>query len=440
MHASHQVLRRARRLLKATPERMAHLLGWDVEQLVAAESDPGLASPALLDRCATLMGTSIQSLMNGEMSAPAVMYRRNDGDDLVLRSLGLGERGLTIGGFVRDISRAADLDGSAVTLPAWATERPIPDGSHPPHGARELAAEVRAVLGLGAQPVTSVWELAASLGVRCATVDPDSLPTTIEGLSWRDPAPSLVVNVLGGEHAWRRTRMTVVHELAHVCFDLPSWGVVVSTELESGPLYWRFEALEQRANAFAAYLLVPPEGVRQVIGNRGLTTQAVLDVADHFGVGFETAVHTAGNVLGAPQGEDRHDLLASWRRGRGYRVRSHPDADGPASPREQLVRAVRRAHQEGRLDAVEARESLGLRMSEVLPAGFPDSAPIVDDRRRAWRLALKKLRDSGHDQRLPDEVERDQNGDYRVQIVAMDTEGTWQAVDNLTILASELGD
>lgn len=396
---------------------MAALLGVSEEVLLVAESDPQKTSPTLLDRCACLLGVTLRDLLAGHHGyGPAALFRRANHHEPLLDSMGRENHlGLVIGSVVRDLAAADRLDGREARLPEWAVERQIPEGSAAPHGARELAAEVRAHLGLGIEPIRSVWDLAAASGVRCAAVTPDLLPQHIDGLSWRSPSPGLVVNLVGGARTWWRTRMTVAHELAHVWFDLPRWGLVVSAEKESSPLYWWFEQIEQRANAFAAYLLVPPEGVVEIAAGRGATPAVVVDLASHFAVGLDTAAQTACNVFNIPREERLR--LSEQLRSRPSGAPDHRDADSRPTPREQLVEAVGRAMRQGRLDTVGARIELGLRMSEPLPAGLPDVAPLVDTLTRVRHLALRRLRDAGRDDVVPDRVELIDGGAYKVEVV-----------------------
>ncbi|MCB9761642.1 MAG: ImmA/IrrE family metallo-endopeptidase [Alphaproteobacteria bacterium] len=248
---------------------------------------------------------------------------------------------------------------------------------------------------------------------------PDTLAQSVDGLSWRHPLPGLVVNLVGGANLWWRTRMTVAHELAHLWFDLPTWGLVISSERDSGPLYQHFQAIEQRANAFAAYLLVPPERVRRMAAGRSVDPSLLRDVSEEYGVGYETATQTVCNILGVSRSK-RHDLLAQRGRQVSWMGSDHVDAQAPPSPREQLERAVAQALRQERIDPVRARVLLGLRMSEPLPRGFPLREPVLGTVQQVRNTALRELRREGRTDVLPDRVELLANGDYQVSLVSAD--------------------
>lgn len=346
-----------------------------------------------------------------------LFYRRMRDDAAPLGSLESEAAALTIGGLVRDLRQAAALDSAAnasVAQPKWAVPQPLSEGSEPPHDAEALAARVRRELGLGQEPIASVWALARSCGVRCAAVTPEVLDRSIDGLSWRQDRPGIVVNLIGGAAEWWRTRMTVAHELAHVWFDHAALGLVISAERGSGPLYDHVEAMEQRANAFAAYLLVPAERVREMARARPVDTQLIEAVSREYGVGFTTTVHTVCNALGLSV-PDRMRLLTN--RVPTFEGADHPDAQVPDAPREQLRKAVGRALREGRLDSVRARTVLGLRMRDPLPPGLPDEGPVLGTLQRVRNAALRHLRDQGLHDVVPDRVELLADGSYRVTLV-----------------------
>jgi len=195
--------------------------------------------------------------------------------------------------------------------------------------------------------------------------------------------------------------MTAAHELAHVLFDLPHHGMVLSAERESSPLYRWFEAIEQRANAFAAYLLVPPEGVRAVEAGRGANLDVATELALRYGVGIETATQTLCNVLGSSMIE-RSRLLDAPPQLRS-RV-DHPDANVPSSPVEQLREGVARAYNRGKIGPVEARTTLGIRMGDLLPDGFIDRTPVLTLPQRLRNAALRQARDAGWSDAVPGDI------------------------------------
>ncbi|HVB08747.1 MAG TPA: ImmA/IrrE family metallo-endopeptidase [Bacillota bacterium] len=109
-------------------------------------------------------------------------------------------------------------------------------------------------------------------------------------LASADLAPVLFVNA---DHPQNATiparRFAEAHELCHLMFDRSVTGRVA---VASG--VWAAPDLERRANAFAAYLLMPPGAVQRVwtgVG-QGTVAAAVAALADQFGTSVSaTAYH-----------------------------------------------------------------------------------------------------------------------------------------------------
>ena len=106
----------------------------------------------------------------------------------------------------------------------------------------------------------------------------------------------------------RGRRFTLAHELCHLLFDADAGRRLA---LASGP--WAPVDVEQRANAFAAMLLLPTESVHSAIaelteplGSRN----AVARIADQFNTGFHATLWHLTN-LGYIDEETRQRILAS---------------------------------------------------------------------------------------------------------------------------------
>jgi hypothetical protein len=242
--------------------------------------------------------------------------------------------------------------------------------------------------------------------VRAATVTPDDLPQHLVGVSWLEPA-SIVVYAPG---PWWRTRMTVAHELGHVLFDAP--GMAISAARGPSRLYWLRQAIEQRASAFAAYLLVPPGGARSVLGGRAPTRAGLVEVARTYAVGLHVAANVMQNVWGLSDAEREgllygHDAVDS--------AGTHPDAVGPPSPGRQLRDRVERALARGVLGEVRAHALLGVPLSSPLP--FGGHPPVLDALSRVRAVVTDHLAALGRPDLGVGEVLLHPSG-YRVSLVS----------------------
>jgi Zn-dependent peptidase ImmA (M78 family) len=128
------------------------------------------------------------------------------------------------------------------------------------------AARFRHDHHLGVQPLgdlVALIEQATGIDVAVLEVGPDE-----HGLTMRDPARGAVFIAVARTPNPMRQRSTLAHELAHVLFA--DWA----TE-EASTLGTRSHE-EIRADAFARHLLVPVDGLRELLGNRASVGQAVL--------------------------------------------------------------------------------------------------------------------------------------------------------------------
>lgn len=378
-------------------------------QLTQGELDAD--GPDTLRQVAVTMGMTVKELVAGEPPPAGGMYRTWLGEPAALDELCLDGTSRTLGRFLRDLRHVrrldALLDDPLPALPDWA--HPVPPEDTPDHGAKALAAHVRERLQLGTRPIDCVWSLARQLGVQAAEVSPDVLPQHLDGASWREPA-ILIANRVGGPN---RTRMTVCHELGHILFDEPSCTISPAR----GPsVLYRFRVkAEQRANAFAAYLLVPPQGVFKILNGRRPDPDGLREVAATFGVG----IHVAGNVLTnlfRLSEAERDELIqgahddvvgiALWP----FKPGGH---QGPGSPRRQLLQRVERALARDVLDGAAARMILGIRLSQALP--FGDHPPVLSDYARVRLAVLEHFERLGRRDVTTRSIELEPSG-YRVHL------------------------
>ncbi len=119
-------------------------------------------------------------------------------------------------------------------------------------------------------------------------------------------APRIVLN----QSHWsaripQARRFTLAHELCHLLHDRSS---ATSLAVATGP--WAPLSIEQRANAFAAWLLMPPDRLNSAIrwAEHPISTpEGVLAVAGELEVSKPALIEHLGN-LGFLSEEDRHRL------------------------------------------------------------------------------------------------------------------------------------
>jgi len=128
------------------------------------------------------------------------------------------------------------------------------------------AAEFRRDHHLGVQPLGDLVALIEqTTGIDVAVLDagPDE-----HGLTMRDPVRGAVFIGVARTRNPMRQRSTLAHELAHVLFE--DWT-------DDGSGGWSDRSpVEIRADAFARHLLVPVEGLHEILGDQDSMTQAAL--------------------------------------------------------------------------------------------------------------------------------------------------------------------
>jgi Zn-dependent peptidase ImmA (M78 family)/transcriptional regulator with XRE-family HTH domain len=196
----------------------------------------------------------------------------------------------------------------------------------------------------------------------------------------KDRATGLSAMVLNQSSEWAmnlfRRRVDVAHELAHTLFDereereereepLALWIDKEDTE-EENTRPGSENPVEQRANAFAAELLIPKMGLRELLGlppsdraSREQAIERVRRVREHFMTPVELTVHHLANHGYLPQ--YLHDEIVA--------IAPGPSTIAPSSRNSMLRRRVQEARATGRISAMRARELLGLSAWDALPWG-----------------------------------------------------------------------
>jgi len=221
-----------------------------------------------------------------------------------------------------------------------------------------LAGLERGRLKLGDDPIRDMAELLEPQGLRLAEL---SLPENISGIFLNDPRYGLSI-IINADHHPRRQIFSCAHEYCHVLVDRDRASLVSKAEN-------RDELSEVRANAFAAALLMPEEGIRAfvrtmgkgessrsilqafeeaphpsadgevVVGQKRLEPRSqdlqvydVVHLAHHFGVSYEMALYRLLNLK--LLSEEEHQHLAAQREAANT-IRQFLGSDFQEVPRER---------------------------------------------------------------------------------------------------------
>lgn len=243
-----------------TQDDAAKHLGVSRPTFVQIEAGNRSVSSLELDKLAYLFGRDIRELVADafhEEDSLAALFRAQPsivGDPEVLEKL---RECVALGRELTNLERVVGIDRDLSAVASYPFPTPKTRWEAIQQGQR-LAEEERRRLGLGHAPLPDMGELLESQGVRTGLVD---LPTDVSGLTLSDRKVGLFV-VANRAHHYLRRRFSFAHEYAHVVADRDRSGLISQTSA-------RDDLIEVRANAFAANLLMPEDGVRQFVAGLG---------------------------------------------------------------------------------------------------------------------------------------------------------------------------
>lgn len=170
---------------------------------------------------------------------------------------------------------------------------------------KQLAEQLRQRCGLGLrEPISSMRDLVDGLGIEL--VEAVLSDGKVAGFSLADAShgPAIMVNVRGANaNPWVR-RFTIAHELCHVLHD-----ELIHEDVPPVQLYEDHTpaAADRRANGFAAQLLAPDDGVRELmtleLPGDASNEQRVRAIMERYGINFMAARLRLMHVWQVPREE-----------------------------------------------------------------------------------------------------------------------------------------
>lgn len=390
-----EAIRALRARAGLSPEAFAQLTGIAPATVTAWEHGRAEPSASEADAVARAFGVRMRHLsLGGGWPLERLLFRAREAPGLI----SIAESGAwrAIGEFLRATSDLAEL--APTTMPAL-PKIGTPRVAHAPWGADDMAQELRDRLGLDPiAPILSMRALVAGLGITVFFVTPDELDPNIDGASTLSPRPAILVNLLEGPACWWRTRMILAHELCHLLVDHDAADSSALVSASGSPARYRlfdgFDEIESRANAFAACLLAPDAGVRRAAAGSTPTSEAAIaGVATAFGLGRVAAINRLRDVFKLRK-ETRDSMMS--RAGDTWSPEAHPDIVEHVGIRAGEIRSLTlEALAAHRIDALRARELLGLPLTEPIPEwpglSEQDRQPLRSPDDQARRTAQRYL-------------------------------------------------
>ncbi|MTJ10655.1 ImmA/IrrE family metallo-endopeptidase [Anabaena sp. UHCC 0204] len=189
------------------------------------------------------------------------------------------------------------------------TATPFPGKPHPPFAAlgkenftdyevAEFAQKARRYYNLGIAPLLNVKGFLDAQGYQVFAIALGLEKTDISGLFFLHPQLGPVV-VFNENQAYIRSQITLCHEIAHHLFHWDRPAILCRDSA-------RADLLEDFANRFASYFLIPPEGLQERLEVMGIKTvkhpEQATHIARYFGVSYQATIYRleADRKLGAP--------------------------------------------------------------------------------------------------------------------------------------------
>ena len=252
-------LRAAREACHLKQEDVAGRLGVSRSTIAQMELGNRAVTSLELDKLAHLYGRDLREFLAEEFheeDALVALFRRHpevpEQEDVMEALRGC----VALGRELTNLERLLEIDRDVATVATYPLPVPRTKWDAVQQGER-IAGEERRRLGLGTVPLPNVAELLDAQGVRTAQI---GLPDDVSGLTLIEPDIGLFVlaNNRQPGHGHVRRRFSYAHEYCHVLLDREQKGAI-SRASDRDSLF------EVRANAFAASLLMPAEGVKEFV-------------------------------------------------------------------------------------------------------------------------------------------------------------------------------
>jgi hypothetical protein len=154
--------------------------------------------------------------------------------------------------------------------------------------------------------------------------------------------------------------------------------------------------MEQRANAFATYLMLPPSGIKKLAPRTNTTEQLVRDVMRRYGAGFEMTLNTLYNLK---EINHQQEVFLKEQSNKPHLPYDHPDVvprEDIGIDRGPLLEVVQRGLEQGTIRPASARRLLDLSITDPIPSdGYEPTpawaAPMITEEEQRFRRARALL-------------------------------------------------
>lgn len=328
-------LRQARELAGFAQGEAAQALGVTSAALSQYEGGKRRIEALTLDRIARLYGVPITYFFSDAQTDQQTDW------EMALRSLANTLSAAGKAGVAKLIQRIHDLEHLYAI-----TELPFPGKPHPPfpslpkegyadYKVAEFAQKVRRYYNLGIAPLLNVKLFLDAQGYQVFGIPFGKEEPVLSGLFFLHPQLGAIV-VFNEDQSYTREPFTLCHEMAHSLFhwDRPA---ILCRDSE------RADLVEDFANRFASYFLIPREGLQERLDVLGIKTvkqpEEVIHIARYFGISYDATLHSLDmeRKLGVPRDALKTKPIALAKT-LGYKPSPYEFGARPLPPEERLPR------------------------------------------------------------------------------------------------------
>ncbi len=271
-------LRLARERAQMTQTEVARILGVAPPTLSHYESGKRRMEALTLERLARLYAVPLRWLFTQEESEP------DWEESLRLRGEDLSHEGrLGVSRLIEKVHCLEELYTRTET-PILDTHSPfatLPDRHLTPDVVIERADEARRHFDVGLAPLADLRSFLEAEGYKIFTLPLGKGPQDLSGLYFQHPVLGPII-CTNEDQAYSRRPFTMAHEFAHALFHYDRPAVLCRSD-ENLPI-------EQFANDFASYFLIPTSALFQWLRDMGISevtrAEEVVHAARYFGVSF----------------------------------------------------------------------------------------------------------------------------------------------------------
>lgn len=201
----------------------------------------------------------------------------------------------------------------------------------------EFAARVRRYYNLGIAPLLNVKGFLDAQGYQVFGIPLGEGDEALSGLFFLHPDLGAII-VFNETQAYTRYPFTLSHETAHSLFHWDRPAVLCRVSEQTS------EPLEEFADRFASYFLIPQEGLLERLEAMEIKTvkhpEEVIHIARYFGVSYKAAVHRleTDRKLGAPSDVFKGVKPVQMAKSLGYTPLPYEFGVRPLPPEDRLPR------------------------------------------------------------------------------------------------------